>query len=169
MNVSYTKANPKVHDYNPITHSPTFSKPDTNFVSSKPFAQRSPSLLGDRKDSNFERLSQFASPKSSLAFSGKLNIKDSHSLSPEKYINTSLIQQRFYKNKPRSRAADPILGIKDMSGSQSFIQQNTKPKNDAFNFFRDNNASSLNAELMDRPNHMRYASQNNPSYPEIKI
>ncbi|CAG9313614.1 unnamed protein product [Blepharisma stoltei] len=132
MNAVYTKSSPKIHDYNPITHSPFYSSPNASIEIPPSISKRSSSYMEkfmprSTKEPIPEQGIPANYPRSPLARSGLLRINNSQSLSPGKY-NFPINSPRFYKNKPRLRAVDPIIGVNysdaSINSQSSYIREN---------------------------------------------
>jgi len=99
---NYTKAKPKVNDYNPITHTPFYSpSPVPKQLPQSP-RQAASNMRSPRETNPFARNSSQRSP---LAYSAAL------SLSPSKNVYMSPAERRA-KTKLRSNLFNPITGEK---------------------------------------------------------
>lgn len=152
MNVYYPKATPKVHDYNPITHSGFYSTPDTSLnksynppKSSKPFSNifSAETSTSNYKDPITGRFYRYKDDRKTLSQTGSIRLNNSQPIDIDKYASI-INPSRLYKSKPKEFSPNPINGIlrNFESPKPSYMPLQSKPESSppAFDFLQKNSS-----------------------------
>ncbi|CAG9329230.1 unnamed protein product [Blepharisma stoltei] len=163
MDVYFTKGSPKVHDYNPITHSPFYSTPEPSLTYSrgptysKPFTNGNIFDIKSHKDPITGRMYRYDDGRKTLSKTGSLRVNRSFDVEKAAVL---INPPRLYKSKPKALSPSPISGItrgfeRSLSPVREELPTSPEPR---FDFFRKTNEYGSIAGSLRKPVQVAYVN-----------